>query len=177
MFKYTKEGGKRKQQRRRRRRRRRRRQWWWLLRRSGPLCALIRVCLSIGIVLQYVTHIESTLEYKSVHYLQFNMGKRECDWDAWALQSWITKKDRQHAKLTGRKRGALKTALLKVLLRVHAGVDPLNMSFRDNDMQFVVTRYRELLAAMHWSLHGRSEHDSLQTSHIFEYPQPESLLS
>jgi hypothetical protein len=130
-------------------------------------------------VLWYVIQIYITLEYKRVVYsqLDFDMGNRGCDWDEWALQSWITKKDRQHAKLTGRKRGALKTALLKVLLHIHAGVDPLNMSFRDNDMQFVVTRYRELLVAMHWSLHGQSEHDNAPMSHIFECPQPESLLS
>ena len=105
------------------------------------------------------------------------MSEGPFTWHMWAMQTWITKEDRQYAKATGRKRGALQTALLRVLALVQFGVDPVHMSFPDDDMQFIATRFREDLAAMHWSLHGQSAHDMHSTSHTFEYPREEAVRS
>lgn len=75
------------------------------------------------------------------------------NWDLWALNSWVTKADKKYARETCRKRGALKKALVKVLLLVHLGLDPVDMCFDDDDMQLVLMRNRKDLAAMHSNLH------------------------
>ena len=93
------------------------------------------------------------------------------------METWITKEDRQHAKATGRKRGALRMALLQVLGLVQSGVDPVRMAVADDDMQFIVTRFRKDLAAMHWNLHGLSSRDKHLISHTLEYPLQEAVLS